>query len=291
MPSSRRERIESQPVVSDGAEPLHDLTVGLAAFDDDPSKLALVLDALLAEPLEQRPLVVDMSRGSSVRAVATARPRIRYVPYPESAGLSDSRNRLVQLSETRYLLFVDADAVPDPGWAGAIRRSFRGDIAVVGPRCLPVFPRAVPRLFETPAALDLLGMFDLGPEPQDVPRIMGTSFAVDLDRLSSRAPFSLEHGRRPGVLEGGEEVQLCEAVRAAGWTVRYEPSAVVRHHLRPERASWRWMLRRARVAGREARRAGGRLEPLPRQFGARDYAFLAVIAPAYFAGRLLEPAS
>jgi hypothetical protein len=288
IPSNRRDRIESQAVLSDSAEPLRDVTVGLAVFEDDPAVLALALDSVLAEPLEHDPLVVDMSRGGAFRALAGARPRIRYVPFPGSAGLSDSRNRLVQLAATRFLLFVDADAVPEAGWASSIRRSFQGDVAVVGARCLPVFPRAVPRFFETPAALDLLGMFDLGPEPLDVPRIMGTSFAVDLERLPSRTPFSLEHGRRPGVLEGGEEILLCEAVRAAGWTVRYEPSAIVRHHLRAERASWRWMLRRARVAGREARRAGGRLEPLPRRFGARDYAFLAVIAPAYFAGRLLE---
>jgi hypothetical protein len=284
MPSNRRDRIESQPVLSD-------VTVGLATFDDDPKVLACVLDAVLGVPLEQRPLLVDMSRGDAVRAVAAARPGIHYVPYAESTGLSSSRNRLVELTETRYLLFVDADAIPDPGWATAMRQSLRGDVAVVGARCLPVFPGNVPPLFGTPAALDLLGMFDLGPKPLDVPRIMGTSFAVDLERLPSREPFSLEHGRRPGTLGGGEEVHLCEAVRAAGWTVRYEPSAVVRHQVRPERASWRWMLRRAQVAGREARRAGGRPQPLPRRLGVRDYAFLAVIAPAYLAGRLLEPSS
>jgi glycosyltransferase involved in cell wall biosynthesis len=262
------------------------VTVGLATFDDDPAVLALVLDSVLAEQLEQRPLVVDMSRGSAVAGVVAARPRIRYIRYAESAGLSDARNRLVQLTQTRYLLFVDADAVPAAGWASAVRSGFFDDVAVVGARCLPVFPGTPPLLFDTPAALDLLGMFDLGSDPLDVPRVMGTSFAVDIERLPPEGPFSLEHGRRPGVLEGGEEVQLCEAVRRAGWRVRYEPAAVVRHHLRPERASWRWMLRRARASGREARRAGARLEPLPRRLGARDYAFLAAIAPAYFAGKL-----
>jgi hypothetical protein len=286
MPSSRRESIESDTVLSDRSEPLTDLTVGLAAFDDDPAVLALVLDAVLAEPLEQSPLVVDMSRGHRVEAVVGTRSRIRHVRYRASAGLSDSRNRIVELTQTRYLLFVDADAVPVSGWAAAMRRAFTGDVAVVGARCLPAFPESVPPLFTSAAALDLMGMFDLGEEPLDVPRIMGTSFALDLERLPSKPPFSLAHGRRPGVLEGGEEVHLCEAVRAAGWTVRYEPRAVVTHHLRPERANWRWMLRRARVAGREARIAGRRVEPLPRRLGASDYAFLAVVAPAYFAGKL-----
>lgn len=265
---------------------MNDVTVGLATFDDDAVLLAQVLDAVLGEPLEEAPIVVDMSRADAIEALAAPRPRIRYVRYRESAGLSDSRNRIVELTGTRYLLFVDADAVPAPGWAERMRRGFVDDVAIVGARCVPVLPPRVPALFRTAAALDLLGMFDLGDEPLTVPRIVGTSFAVDLERVPVQPPFSLAHGRRPGVLEGREEVELCEAVRRAGWTVRYEPDALVRHHLRPERASWRWMLRRARVAGREARGAGGRPEPLPRRFGPRDYAFLAAIAPAYFTGRL-----
>lgn len=286
MPSSRSESTESQAVLPDRADELDDLTVGLATFDDDPTLLAAVLDAVLAEPVEHAPLVVDMSRGDHVEEVMAARPAVRYVRFRESQGLSESRNRVVELAETRYLLFVDADAVPAPGWAAAMRRGFADDVAVVGARCLPVLPQAVPRLFTTAAALDLLGMFDLGEDPLSVPRIMGTSFALDLERLPAKPPFSLAHGRRPGTLEGAEEVLFCEAVRAAGWTIRYEPGAVVRHHLRLERASWRWMLRRARVAGREAQKEGRRPEPLPRRFKTLDYAFLAAIAPAYFAGRL-----
>jgi glycosyltransferase involved in cell wall biosynthesis len=276
IPSSRRDSISAHP----------DITVALATFDDDPTLLARVLDAVSAEELESPALVVDMSRGDAIEALAATRPRVRYVSYRASAGLSDSRNRIVDLTDTRYLLFVDADAVPVPGWAGAMRHGFVDDVAIVGARCVPVFPGRVPSLFGTAPALDLLGMFDLGDVPLTVPRIMGTSFAVDLERVPSRPAFSLDLGRRPGVLEGGEEIALCNAVRAAGWTVRYEPAAIVLHNVRPERASWRWMFRRARVAGAEARKAKGRLEPLPRRGRAGDYAFLAAIAPAYFAGRL-----
>jgi glycosyltransferase involved in cell wall biosynthesis len=228
-----------------------------------------------------------MSRGNAIGAIAAVITGVRYVRYAESTGVSDSRNRIFELAETRYVLLIDADAVPEAGWASAMRRSFEhGDrVGIVGARCLPVWPRRPPPLFETAPAFDLLGMFDLGSKPLDVPRIMGTSYAIDR-KSAPRPPFSLAYGRRPGSLESSEEVLLCDAVRAAGWTVRYEPDAIVRHHLRPERASWRWMLRRARVAGLEARRAGARPEALPRQFGLRDYAFLAAITPAYFDGRL-----
>jgi GT2 family glycosyltransferase len=268
---------------------LRDLTVALPTCDDDPRVLALALDAVRAESLRQPALIVDMSRGGAVRQVASERSdSVRYIPYPESSGTSDSRNRLVELADTRYLLFLDADAVPRLGWAAAMRSGLdRGKrTAIVGARCLPEWAGPVPRLFETTPALDLLGMLDLGSEPLEVPRIMGTSYAVDRERLPS-PPFSTKLGRRPGGFLAAEEVDLCLAVRRAGWQVLYEPGALVHHHVRPERACWPWMLRRAYVAGRESRLTESRLEPLPRDFGPRDYLFQAAIAPAFLTGRML----
>ena len=267
---------------------LSDLTVAIPTRDDDPDVLALALDAIRAQAVRQPTLIVDMSRGDAVREVANARAdSVRYVPYPESSGTSDSRNRLVELADTRYLLFLDADAVPRPGWAQAMRRALDRDerTAIVGARCLPVWTGRVPRLFETGPALDMLGMLDLGPEPLEVPRMMGTSYALDLERLPV-PPFSTKLGRRPGSFLAAEEVDLCIAVRSSGWRVLYEPNAIVDHHVRSERHSWRWMLRRAFMAGRESRRIPDRLEPLPRPRTARDTVFLAAISPWYLAGRL-----
>ena len=277
-----------------GGPPLTDVTVGMATRDDDPTIFARALDAALAEPMQEPPLVVDMSRGDGIRAVAQARgTAVRYVAFPESRGLSDSRNRIVSSVATRYLLFLDADAVPAAGWANAVRERFERDerAAIVGARCLPVWPRKMPPLFDTAPARDFLGMLDLGSQPIAVPRIVGTSFALDRDRLPRREPFRLELGRRPGSDLGGEEIALCEEVRAAGWSVVYEPGAVVHHHVRRGRDRWRWMLRRAFAAGREAARLERRLEPLPRRMSARDRVFLAAIAPAFLVGRLSERGS
>jgi hypothetical protein len=71
--------------------------------------------------------------------------------------------------------------------------------------------------------------------------------------------------------------------------VRYEPSAIVFHTIRPGRATWRSMLHRAFNAGREGRRNGRRLEPLPRQINLGDRLFQAAIAPAFLAGALRGP--
>lgn len=255
--------------------------------NDDPDFLAQALDSVIAESLGRPVTLVDMSTDDRVRSVCEKRGgAVDYLYAPDSLGVSDSRNRVVARVTTRYLLFLDADAVPAPGWAAAMRSAFdlAPDAAVVGARCVPRWVgSSPPRLFQTAVAGDFLSLFDLGPSPRDVPRIMGTSYAIDLSRVPD-PPFSLSLGVGPGQPLGGEEPELCEQALRDGWRVRYEPSAVVSHVIKPERATWRSMFRRAFHAGQEARRLERRQEPLPRQPTARDRVFQAVISPAFIAG-------
>jgi glycosyltransferase involved in cell wall biosynthesis len=269
---------------------LPDVTPAMVTCDDHPGFLAEAIDATIAEGMAEPIVVVDMSRGDGVRAVCAERgDAIRYIEAPDSRGVSDSRNRALAAASTRYLLFLDSDALPTPGWAAAMRGAFDRveGVAVVGARCPARWTEDPPRLFRTPLAGDFLSLFELGDQPIDVPRIMGTSYAIDLERVATD-PFPLELGFGPDSQLAGEEVELCERARADGWRVRYEPSAIVFHTIRPGRATWGSMLRRAFNAGREGRRLGRRLDPLPRQPQLGDRAFQAVIAPAFVAGMLRE---
>jgi GT2 family glycosyltransferase len=270
---------------------LPDVTPAMVTCDDHPGFLAEALDVTIGEGMVEPVLVIDMSRGDGVRRVCAERgDAIRYVAAPDSRGVSDSRNRAVAGARTRYLLFLDADALPTPGWAAAMRDAFHHTdrVAIVGARCPARWTDRPPRLFRTALAGDFLSLFELGEEPIDVPRIMGTSYAIDLERVPAE-PFPLELGFGPDSQLAGEEVELCERARADGWRVRYEPSAVVFHTIRPGRATWRSMLRRAFHAGQEGRRLGRRLDPLPRQPQLGDRLFQAAIAPAFLAGVLRGP--
>jgi mycofactocin glycosyltransferase len=270
---------------------LADVTPAMVTCDDHPGFLAEALDATIAEGMAEPIVVVDMSRGEGVRDVCAARGEaIRYVATPDSRGVSDSRNRAIAAARTRYLLFLDSDALPVAGWAAAMRGAFDRveGVAIVGARCAARWTDRPPRLFRTSLAGDFLSLFELGDEPLDVPRIMGTSYAIDLERVPSD-PFPLEVGIGPDSRVGGEEVELCERARADGWRVRYEPGALVYHTIRPGRATWRAMMRRAFHAGQEGRRLGRRLDPLPRPIRPADRLFQAAIAPAFVAGTLVGP--
>jgi hypothetical protein len=223
-----------------------------------------------------------MSRTGAIAETVRAHPGVRYVAFPESSGVSESRNRIVQLAETAHLLFVDADAVPRPGWAAALTRALAAGHTLVGARIVPRWPARPPWLLDTAPARELLGNLDCGDAPCLLPRVMGTSFGVDLERVAP-APFSLDVGHRPGRWLGQEEVRLSLDVLAAGGTIGYEPGAVVDHHIRPERARWRWMAQRIVHEGQTREPA---LEPFPRRLDARDRAFQIATAPLFAGGRL-----
>jgi GT2 family glycosyltransferase len=259
--------------------------------DDDPAILSEVLDAVIAEGDGNPVVLVDMSADDGVRRVCELRSsEVRYFHLPGSRGVSDSRNAVVAQVATRYVLFLDSDAVPEPGWAAAMRAAFERDpdAAVVGARVLPRWTSSPPRLLRTGYAGDFLSLFDLGEEPVTVPRIMGTSYAIDLERVPER-PFPPELGYQVGNPLGGEEVELCERAQREGWTVLYEPAAVVRHIIGPGRATWRSMQRRAFHAGQEARRLRHRHPALPRKVTRADRLFQAAIAPAFAAGWAIGP--
>jgi glucosyl-dolichyl phosphate glucuronosyltransferase len=267
------------------------LTVAIPTFNDDPAIFARVLD-LVAERAPGVPVVVvDMSTHDRVARVCDGRAGVEYHPYPESGGVSHSRNRCLEVARTRYVTFLDSDAFPDPGWVDAQRRRLDDDgVAVVGSRILAAWEAPPPRLMHAVTASDWLSLFDIGDRPVEVPRIVGTSYAVDRERLPD-PPFDESLGRRPGWPLAMEENALCEAVRDAGWRVFYEPASVVRHNIPADRASWRWMWRRAHAAGRETR-AAGRFEPIPRPaLTLRDRAFQAAVAVPFALGVAAETQS
>src|SRR3712207_6609174 len=136
--------------------PTGEVTVGIPTCDDDPRVLALVLDALAGQPLARPPVIVDMSATDRIQHVVRGRGEgVRYVRCHDSRGVAESRNRLLALADTRYLLFLDADAVPMPGWADSMAAAFDNEdgVALVGARIVPRWPHKAPPLFTSTIGL------------------------------------------------------------------------------------------------------------------------------------------
>lgn len=270
---------------------LVDVTIAMATCNDDLDVLAEVLTAARAQAAGPI-LVVDMSMDDRIKDLCRdIGPSVEYHLKRDSRGLSDSRNAAIRMVRTRFVLFLDADAIPVAGWASALRMGLDTEgVAVCGARCLPRWTDWPPRLMRTGLAGDFFSLLDLGDIPLDVPRIVGTSFGLNLERLPADPfPIDLGLGAQPHPELGGEEVAVCLRALADGWRVLYEPRACVQHHIRPQRATWRAMFRRAHNAGKESRREGDRLEPLPREVHWQDRVFQVIIAPSFVAGWMRRP--
>jgi glycosyltransferase involved in cell wall biosynthesis len=217
------------------------------ATRDRPEELARTLDdALRLEYPHFEVIVVDNAPATdATRRLVESRqegePRLRYVCEP-LAGLAAAHNRGLEAAEGAVVAFTDDDVVIDPFWLVEIARAFElaEDVACVTGLILPAE-------LETPAQLWIEDgvrvnkghrpkLFDLGSN-----RPSGKLFPYAAGAFGSGAnmAFRAETLRRLGgfdpatgtgtLARGGDDLAAFFTVIAAGHTLAYQPTAVVRH--------------------------------------------------------------
>jgi glycosyltransferase involved in cell wall biosynthesis len=220
---------------------------------DRPAALARCLDALAR--LDHAPfevVVVDnASRDDAAERIVAATP-FRYV-REDRPGLDRARNRGAAEARFDLVAYTDDDAEAEPGWLSGIAGAFAGsEVAGVTGRVLAAdLSTPAQRLFERyghgmdkgeTARLfryDRLGAFG---------RIAVQAVGVGANMAFRRAALEAVGGFDP-VLDvgtparGAGDLDIFHRLLRAGFTLRYEPSARVRHHHRREMAELRRQLR------------------------------------------------
>ncbi|WP_200343465.1 glycosyltransferase family 2 protein [Rhodovibrio sodomensis] len=233
-------------------------------------------------------LVLDQQDSAVVRTKIEAlqEPEVRFVYAPIApCGISEARNRALQLCETDLLLYCDTDCSPDPLWAGELIAALaEPDVAIAGSRILPRWAARPLAVARSRLVQEMYSLLDFGPESLDVGKVVGC-YAVRRSRLGGEAYFEDGRGRAGGTLRGGEETDLCRRLAARGQRVRYVGSALVWHEIQPERIRYRWLARRVFAQGRD--RAGEGRAPQPsHKLAFSDLGALTFILPFYAAGYL-----
>jgi mycofactocin system glycosyltransferase len=223
----------------DGA-PAGQLTV-VVPVKDRPAELDRLLTALRADPDTAVVPVLVVDDGSTDPAAVTAiagRHRARVLRHATARGPAAARNAGMRAATTDLVAFLDSDCVPLPGWSSALARHTADPrLALVAPRitALPADGGGWVEPYE--AAVSAL---DMGPHP--APVAPGTAVPY----LPSAAVVARRHALGDGFDESmrvAEDVDLVWRLVAAGWRVRYEPSAAVAHEHRS--APGEWLRRRA----------------------------------------------
>lgn len=222
---------------------------------DRPQALATCLAALGAQ---HRPpgeiLVVDNSCDGNARAVAAARPGVRWLHEPRP-GLSVARNAGLRAARLPLVAFTDDDTRAHPNWTAELADAFQRH-----PEADAVTGLVLPAALDTEA--ERFFQFDMGgfgsrhvPVRFDrrffsaarspVPRVWHIGAGANM--AFRRAVFERVGGfdERLGAGAAGcsEDSELWYRILAAGGVCLYEPRAVVDHHHRADWHSLRTQMR------------------------------------------------
>jgi glycosyltransferase involved in cell wall biosynthesis len=213
------------------------------------------LASQFAEPGQLEVLVVD--NGSTddtprlLREWAASGDDRRVVDEPQT-GLSHARNAALRATNRDVVVFTDDDAVVPTGWAHAHLAAFEdASVGGVGGPIELLWLAGRPPWVSDGLA-EWYGALDLGDEPIPWPDDHGP-YGVNMSVRREAAlavggynPRLGAHGRR---LRFGDEPYLTRRLVAAGWQIRYEPTAHVVHCVIADRISRRWAIRRGWAQG------------------------------------------
>ncbi|MFN7151721.1 MAG: mycofactocin biosynthesis glycosyltransferase MftF [Microthrixaceae bacterium] len=248
--------LQPDPVAGSAPSSAEDVTVVVPVRDDPDGVGALLRSLRAAGPLPARVVVVDDGSADPAllhRAVhdAGGSLQVELVRRDRSGGPAAARNAGIARVDTALVALLDADCVVGSDWLEPLLAQLADDgVAIVAPRV--VAPRAtaphVSAARGTSARRDGSSSrrerYESACSPLDLGRRAGE---VRPGARLTYVPSAALLARRQvlGTLGGfdesmrvGEDVDLVWRAVDGGHRVRYEPSALVVHRIRPTWSAW-----------------------------------------------------
>jgi glycosyltransferase involved in cell wall biosynthesis len=205
---------------------------------------------------EAEVIVVDNGSTDGTPAVAerwsSALP-LRYEREPRT-GLSNARNRALEVARSEVIAFLDDDVLVEPVWLRATWDAFAEspDVGGVAGRVRLQWPEGRPSWL--PESREVwFARLDLGDDARpltDRECPVGANMAVRRAAAAAAGGFDPGLGYAGSRLLGNEEVDFFSRVRRAGFAVAYAPAMAVDHVVEGDRVSRRYLLRRVYSQGR-----------------------------------------
>jgi glycosyltransferase involved in cell wall biosynthesis len=211
-----------------------------------------------------RIILVDNASTDDPKSIADRfadRLDILYVQEPV-LGLNRARNTGHAHARTKFVAHIDADTVPDPGWAETVLGVVESiDCDLCGGPYRPYYLSPKPPWF-----LDRFLSLGFG----DAPRFLGgrqhphgMNMVWKRETVQRLGGFATElglHGR--GLVRGDETELVARGKRTIpGFAIYYHPGISVRTAARDEVLSFRYWIRRSFVHGRTCRTMWGSIGP------------------------------
>jgi glycosyltransferase involved in cell wall biosynthesis len=220
------------------------------------SRIRPTLEHLLAQagaaPHSWEVLLVDNGSTDETIAVAKKTWTARDVPLrvvtESRLGLMHARKRAFREATFEYVTFIDDDNWVCPEWISGVEQILNAhpDVAAVGARSEAVFEIPPPSWFA-----GFRGCYAAGqqwPETGDVTAARGFLWGAGLtirkaawQQIHAQGFHSQLEGRRGSALTAGEDNEICQALRLAGWRLYQEPKLSFRHFIPAQRLNWDYL--------------------------------------------------
>lgn len=171
----------------------------------------------------------------------------------DHVGISLARNAGAWAARTRFIAYVDDDAIPATDWVQSILDAIAQPgrpPALIGGRILPKWEAPLPAWW--PASLrgvlsiiehEGRGEYRTPAVPQGL-EPYAANMVVNVLSLLAAGGFGGAVGRYGNSLLSDEEVQLAWTLQDAGYSVRYDSRIVVHHQIQARRMEPSWLLAR-----------------------------------------------
>jgi glucosyl-dolichyl phosphate glucuronosyltransferase len=198
-------------------------------------------------------LIVDSASAERTELAALAQAHDARLIRLDRPGVSLARNAGAWAARTRYIAYIDDDAIPAPNWIESILAAIAEPgrpPALIGGQILPKWEAPLPLWW--PASLrGVLSIIEYeGAGEYRSPEIparlepYAANMVINVLSLLAAGGFGGAIGRYGNSLLSDEEVQLAWTLQDAGHSVRYDSRIVVHHQIQARRLRPEWLLSR-----------------------------------------------
>jgi GT2 family glycosyltransferase len=168
-------------------------------------------------------------------------------------GLAHARNKGLQAAQGEIAVFIDDDTLLEPSFLAHLLDAYEATGAdAVGGRVDLHWDAPRPHWLSD-NLLEMLGYFAPSYTCMPLPETLhfsGCNFSIKMEVLHAIGPFSPFLGKRLHVPIRAECIDLCQRLRSKGYTLWYEPDAIVSHRVPAARIQRAFFQGRAYWRGR-----------------------------------------